>query len=56
MDAKPRLEADPAVAARPDVVHVAGPHGIPLIAHARAGGEAAAGVLAFLEERLRRTA
>ena len=28
-----------AVAARPDVVSVAGPHGIPLIAHAKAGGE-----------------
>ena len=45
-----------AVAARPDVVHVAGPHGIPLIAHAKAGGEGAAAVLAFLEERLRRSA
>jgi hypothetical protein len=45
-----------AVAARPDVVHVAGPHGIPLIAHAKAGGENATAVLAFLEERLRRSA
>jgi hypothetical protein len=45
-----------AVAARPDVVSVAGPHGIPLIAHARAGGEGAAAVLAFLEERLQRSA
>jgi hypothetical protein len=27
-----------------------GPHGIPLKAHARAGGEAAAAVLALLEE------
>ncbi|HEX2465464.1 MAG TPA: ankyrin repeat domain-containing protein [Thermoanaerobaculia bacterium] len=45
-----------AVAARQDVVHVAGPHGIPLIAHAKAGGEGAAAVLAFLEERLRRSA
>ena len=33
----------------PGALHVPGPHGIPLIAHARAGGEAAAGVLAYLE-------
>jgi hypothetical protein len=33
----------------PDARHVPGPHGIPLIAHAQAGGEAAAGVLRFLE-------
>ena len=45
-----------AVAARPDIVHVAGPHGIPLIAHAKAGGQGAAAVLAFLEDRLRRSA
>jgi hypothetical protein len=45
-----------AVAARPEVIHVAGPHGIPLIAHAKAGGESAAEVLAFLDERLRRSA
>ncbi len=36
----------------PTSIHVAGPHGIPLIAHAKAGGEGAAAVLAFLEERL----
>jgi hypothetical protein len=45
-----------AVAARPDVIHVPGPHGIPLIAHAKAGGESAAAVLAFLDERTRRSA
>jgi len=45
-----------AVAARPDIVHTPGPHGIPLIAHAKAGGEGAAAVLAFLEERLRKSA
>jgi hypothetical protein len=40
------------LAARPDTISVPGPHGIPLIAHARAGGEQAALVLAFLEQRL----
>jgi hypothetical protein len=33
----------------PAALHVPGPHGIPLIAHAKAGGEAAADVLAYLE-------
>jgi hypothetical protein len=33
----------------PSALRVPGPHGIPLIAHARAGGEAAAQVLAYLE-------
>jgi hypothetical protein len=33
----------------PGALHVPGPHGIPLIAHAKAGGEAAAPVLAYLE-------
>lgn len=33
----------------PDALHTPGPHGIPLIAHARVGGEAAAPVLAYLE-------
>jgi hypothetical protein len=33
----------------PDALHVPGPHGIPLIAHARAGGEPSADVLAYLE-------
>jgi hypothetical protein len=37
------LAADPAARA------ARGPHGIPLIAHAQAGGEAAAAVLAFLQ-------
>lgn len=37
------LAADPAARTAP------GPHGIPLSAHAKAGGEAAAQVLAFLE-------
>lgn len=36
------LAADPDAASRP------GPHGIPLLKHAEAGGEAAADVLAFL--------
>jgi hypothetical protein len=33
----------------PGALYVLGPHGIPLIAHAKAGGEAAAQVLAYLE-------
>jgi hypothetical protein len=33
----------------PGALHVLGPHGIPLIAHAKAGGEAAAPALAYLE-------
>jgi hypothetical protein len=37
-----------AVAAFPGAVKVLGPHGIPLIAHAKAGGEPAAAVLEFL--------
>jgi hypothetical protein len=36
-------------AAMPDVHLLRGPHGIPLAAHARAGGPAAAAVLSFLE-------
>jgi hypothetical protein len=40
-----------ALEARPSLAGVAGPHGIPLIAHARAGGEPAAGVLAYLSGR-----
>jgi hypothetical protein len=32
----------------PQIIHVPGPHGIHLIAHARAGGETAAPVAAFL--------
>jgi hypothetical protein len=37
-----------AVAAFPDIVHVPGPHGIPLIVHAEKGGPAAKAVLEFL--------
>src|SRR5262249_23347056 len=37
-----------AVVAFPDVVHVPGPHGIPLIVHAEKGGPAAKDVLEFL--------
>jgi hypothetical protein len=33
----------------PGALHVLGPHGIPLIAHAKMGGGAAAPVLAYLE-------
>lgn len=38
-----------AIAAFPDIPNVPGPHGIPLIRHAEAGGEAAAPVLAYLK-------
>lgn len=38
-----------AVAAFPNIVHVPGPHGIPLIAHAEKGGSAAKAVLEFLQ-------
>ena len=37
-----------AVAAFPDIVHVPGPHGIPLLVHAEKGGEQARAVLEFL--------
>jgi hypothetical protein len=37
-----------AVAAFPNIVHVPGPHGIPLIVHAEKGGPAAKAVLDFL--------
>ena len=37
-----------AVAAFPNIVHVPGPHGIPLIVHAEKGGPAAQAVLEFL--------
>jgi hypothetical protein len=37
------------VAANPGVEQFKGPHGIPLIAHAKAGGAPAAAVVAFLE-------
>lgn len=38
-----------ALKAFPDAIHAPGPHGIPLIAHAKAGGEEAKTVLKFLE-------
>lgn len=37
-----------AVAAFPNIVHVPGPHGIPLIVHAEKGGHSAKAVLEFL--------
>jgi hypothetical protein len=40
------------LAAYPNALHVPGPHGIPLIAHAKMGGEAAEPVLAFLQALL----
>ncbi len=36
--------------ARPDALACPGPHGIPLLAHAKAGGAEAAAVFAFLQE------
>jgi len=38
------------VAASPGIQRTPGPHGIPLLAHAEAGGEAAAAVVRYLEE------
>ena len=38
-----------ALEAFPDALYVPGPHGIPLLAHAKAGGEEAAAVAAYLE-------
>ena len=38
-----------ALEAYPDAIHTLGPHGIPLIAHAEAGGEEAKAVLEYLE-------
>ena len=37
------------LAAHPELRDAAGPHGIPLVAHAKAGGEEAHGVLELLE-------
>ena len=37
------------IAAFPDARNVPGPHGIPLLAHARAGGDEAADVVRYLE-------
>lgn len=38
-----------AVTSYPDAIDVPGPHGIPLLAHARVGGEEAKDVVSFLE-------
>lgn len=38
-----------ALTAFPEAINILGPHGIPLIAHAKAGGEEAKEVLEFLE-------
>ncbi len=38
------------LSARPDLLNSKGPHGIPLISHAKAGGKDAAPVLAYLQE------
>src|SRR6266496_4799327 len=38
-----------ALSAYPDAINTAGPHGIPLIAHAKAGGAEAQAVVEFLE-------
>src|SRR3954462_10536701 len=45
-----------AVAAFPNIVRVPGPHGIPLIAHAKKGGPAAQAVLEFLQPLARQPA
>ena len=37
----------------PEAISVPGPHGIPLIAHAKAGGEAAQAVFDFLQSQAR---
>jgi ankyrin repeat protein len=39
-----------ALDAYPEVINIPGPHGIPLIAHAKAGGEEAIRVLEYLEK------
>ncbi len=44
------------LASHPQLLHARGPHGIPLIAHAKAGKEQAAEVLAFLDEKTRAAA
>lgn len=41
-----------AVTDDPQIIHIPGPHGIPLLAHARMGGKTAAPVAAFLEGQL----
>lgn len=42
-----------AVQDNPGILHVKGPHGIPLLVHAQMGGPEAAEVLAFLQEKLK---
>jgi hypothetical protein len=44
-----RDTVEAALEAYPDAINIPGPHGIPLIAHAKAGGEQAQAVLEFLE-------
>jgi hypothetical protein len=39
-----------AIQAFPEARHVRGPHGIPLLDHAKAGGAEAAGVVAYLQQ------
>lgn len=41
-----------ALTAFPDAIKTPGPHGIPLIAHAKAGGDEAIAVLEFLESQI----
>lgn len=45
-----------ALETQPSLLNVAGPHGIPMIAHARSGGEAASKTLAYLVALERRLA
>ena len=40
------------IASFPDALHVDGPHGIPLLAHAQAGGEEASAVFEYLKGAL----
>ncbi len=40
------------LSAFPDAINVPGPHGIPLIAHAKAGGEPAQAVFDFLQSQV----
>jgi len=40
-----------AVKDNPEIINILGPHGIPLIDHAKAGGEASAHVANFLEKQ-----
>jgi hypothetical protein len=41
-----------ALSAFPDAINTPGPHGIPLVAHAKAGGEDAKAVLDFLQSQI----